>query len=48
MECKKLGDTITKKEYFVLFGEDDEAIAKVVIKVEKILTFYDNLVDDLS
>ena len=47
MECLKLGDMLNLQEYNTLFGENEEKIAKVIKKVEKILNSRSTLLDDI-
>ena len=48
IECKKLGERISRKEYFVFFGENEDDMAKVVSKVEKTLMIHKEFIEGLS
>ena len=48
IECKMLGDRLTKKEYMSLFGEDDEEIASIIAKIENIMNLHENLNSNLK
>ena len=48
VECKKLGERITRKQYFVFFSENEEEIAKIVTKVEKTLILHKEFIEGLS
>ena len=48
IECKKMGERITRKEYFVFFGENEDEMAKVVSKVEKTLVIHKEFIEGLS
>ena len=37
LNCTKLNNKLTKKEYFTMFGSDEDKMAEVVKKVEKIV-----------
>ena len=41
-ECNKVNEKLTMKEYLTLFSEDEEEITKIIVKIEKILTFFEN------
>ena len=45
MECLKLGEKLNFHEYSALFGENEEKIAKVIKKVEKIQNIRSTLLD---
>ena len=36
------------KQYFAIFSEYDEEMVKVIMKIEKILTLYNSLTEELS
>ena len=46
MECLQLCEKLNFHEYSALFGENEEKIAKVIKKVEKIQNIRSTLLDD--
>ena len=48
IECKMLGERLSKKEYFSIFSENEEEMANVIMKIEKILNLYNSLTEDIT
>ena len=44
-ECFRLGELLNLKEYLSIFGEDDEQMAEVIKKVEKLQMKRDELLE---
>lgn len=46
MECKQLGERLTKKEYLIIFSEDDDEIARIINKIQKIYNMHKNFTEN--
>ena len=44
-ECNKVGEKLTVKEYSIIFSEDDDEIAKIINKIQKVYNMHKNLTE---
>ena len=46
VQCNELGERISLNEYMDIFGNDEEALSKIVKKVEKIVLIRNTVIQE--